>query len=122
MEIQIQTSINPQILSDYHALSDEYHKNFERVFVMNPTTGNLMCIDEEIDAWYNSQIEFICIFIGFMPQRLDLIPKPNIQTLQVDRLIQLNIAYVYAYIAYRKQNNLYAKVNDPMYTPSLFVE
>jgi hypothetical protein len=114
MEMEIQ----PQQLSvDYQTISNGYHDNFEKAFVMNPTTSKLSCIDEEIEAWYNSQIEFICVFIGFMPSALHLT-----QALPLDRSNQLNQAYTFAYIAYRKQNNLFGKINDPMYTPALFVE
>jgi hypothetical protein len=101
---------------DFSVSSRRYHDGFEKAFAINPITGDIVCIDEEVELFYNSYIVLIQIFTGFQPPAIiSLKENPD------SRLTQLTRAYAYALIAYKKISNLYCDKAQE-YTPDLFIE
>jgi hypothetical protein len=111
------TSVPDVSTLDFRVLAKQYHDEFEKAFVINPFTGNIVCIDNEVEIFYCSYADLISTFTGFKPPSISLL-KENPKT----RITQLTRAYAYAFIAYRKINNLYIKRNNPGYTSELFIE
>ena len=102
--------------TDYNAVSVDYAEGFERAFPINAFDGNLLCIDDEATShWYNSQVEFIEVFVGFEPPSLNLAELPR-------RDVQLTRAYALGYLAYCKVCSLFARKKDPLYTQWLYVD
>jgi hypothetical protein len=100
---------------DFRELCERYHDGFEKAFAINPLTGNIACIDKDVEMFYNSYTDLIQNFTGFKPPAISSLKDDN-------RIAQLTRAYAYAFIVYRKLNNLYSKRNDPRYSSELFIE
>jgi hypothetical protein len=104
------------VKTDYREVSVAYADGFERAFPINTFDGNLLCTNDQATSdWYNSQLEFMGVFLGFEPPSLNLAELPR-------RDVQLTRAYALAYLAYCKVCNLFARTKNPLYTQWLYVD